>query len=415
MIRLKTSENVRLGIAAAVVLISLNFWSFRLLEGSIFRILELLASLCLVVIVFYNTNVFLQKGLKFKALVLFLLFLPLTGVVGAYIFHDQPVGLSLILERVNLFWLLYFVLHILNVSSEKIRKLMVFIGCVWAFLTIIQQFTYPVIFFYSRSEDIRAGVVRLMPAGQHFGVFMLLYSFHNYLTTKKRNALLFVGLGLAGLYFYGTRQVAIMAILCMLVAVLMLKGIAKWKFIFLSTLIGITVVLVAQPTIISDYIHLTTVQMSDDDYIRYKAADFYLNDYWPHWGAKLLGNGKPHETSAYGIEMEYIVHELGFYRADIGIIGTYNSFGIFYVLTIIIASIKGVFLKFNSDKDKYLKLLFFYVTFLLPLNVGYAHAPGMCFFSLLYFLVDKSFEKGKKEEISFEQKVFEKQLADASI
>lgn len=393
MMRFRASENLKLGFVASIVLIGINLWSFQVIGEVFFKALELLAGLTMLVIVASNTSILFKRGVKFKVEVLLFLLLPLLSLIGAYAFHDQPVHLSLLFYRINLFWLFYFVLHIFNISSEKIIKLMIFIGCGWALLTVIQQFTYPIIFFYTRSEDIRGNVVRIMPSGQHFGVFVLLYFFYSFLVSKKETALPFIALGLAGVYFYGSRQTLGMAIVSMLVGVLLLKGLAKWKYLISAVFAALFVVVVMQPSMISEYMELTNRQVSDEDYIRFQAIDFYLNQYWPHWWAKLLGNGQAHEQAAYGVEMYYITKVLGFHRSDIGIIGVYNAYGVFYILNIIFVCVRAFFMKMPLAKDKYLKLPIFYTAILLPLSVSFSTGSGMCFYALLFFLIDKSLEK----------------------
>src|SRR5207253_3095593 len=113
----------------------INFWSFQGVSEDIFNILEVLAMAAIVAIVCFNTRAFLYKNLVFKKFVLLFFFLPFLSVIGANIFHDQPINLSLLLLRSNLVWLLYFVLHIYNVSPQKILKFVLFVGTVWAFLT----------------------------------------------------------------------------------------------------------------------------------------------------------------------------------------------------------------------------------------------------------------------------------------
>lgn len=410
MTNLKASENVRFNFVAAVSLISISLWSCKLIDEGIFRQLEVLSCLLLILCVLFNTKVFLQKGVHFKVFVLCFLFLPLTSVIGAYLFHRQPIGLTLLLERVNLFWLLYFVLHIFDLPTERIKNLIIFLGGVWAFLTVAQQFTYPTAFFYSRGEDIRAGVIRLMVTGLPFGVFVLFYYFNEYLITRKTNYLLFAFFMMAALYFNGSRQTLGAAIFCMLIAVFMLKGEEKWKYITTLVLMGLVVVLFLQPSFLAEHIELTTVQMNDEDYIRFRAVDFYFNEYWPHWGAKLIGNGKPHIDSDYGLEMEYLSKGLGLFRVDIGIIGAYNSFGLFYIVNAIIVTIKALSFRLPSEKNRPLKLYLIFSTILLPLSFFYPSAVGMSFFSLLFYLIDKAVTEKKGKEIGISRPVTKKYL-----
>src|SRR5690606_22387017 len=126
-----------------VVLVSLNFWSFSIISDNIYKQLEALICALLLVIVLFNLNIFKQKGHFFKINVLLFLLLPLLSIYGAHIYHDQPVQLSLILYRLNIFWLFYFVLHHFNIDKEKIIRIIIIVGVIWCFLTIVQQFTYP--------------------------------------------------------------------------------------------------------------------------------------------------------------------------------------------------------------------------------------------------------------------------------
>ena len=413
MIRFKASDNVKLVIVAAVMLTSLSLWSCKLISEGTFRMLEAVISLILIVVVLFNSGVFVRKGLHFKVGVLLFLFLPITSVIGAYLFHHQPIAKTLLLERVNIFWLFYFLLHVFNLPIEKLKKVVFFIGGVWAFLTIVQQVTYPNAYFYSRGEDIRAGVIRLMVSGLLFGVFLLFYQFNDYLLTKDRKYLPYVFFIVIALYFHGTRQSLGAALLCMLIAVMKSKGASKWSYLFLVFVVGAILVVVVQPTFITNYVEMTSTQMSDEDYIRFQSAKFFFNDYWPHWAAKLIGNGKPHLDTDYGLEMEYLARGLGLFRQDIGIIGAYNTFGLFYIINTVFVTVKGLFLKIQAEKDKALKYLLLFPAILLPLSFPFSSDAGMTYFSLLFYLMDKAMEKNGDEKLNVNNSFLKKRLVGA--
>lgn len=419
MIRFRASETLKIGIVATILLISVSLFSFKLFNDDAYDLLKAGAFFILLVIVAFNTHIFLRSGLHFKPIVLLFLFLPLLSVIGAYVFHDQPVTLSLLLFRYHLFWLFYFALHILDVPKEKVLKLMLFAGCAWAFFTVVQQFTYPIVFFYTKGEGNaslhRANVLRFGIAGQHYGAFVLMYFFYKYLTTKKIYTFAYILLALLGFYYYGFRQLAAASLGCMVLAVWFQKGIAKWGYLILFTLLGFLVIVIFKPTMITHWIELTNEQVNNEDYVRYIAIRFYTFDYWPpHWSAKFFGNGQQHMMSPYGEEMEYITKSLGLWRSDIGIFGTYNLYGALYILNILWVSIKGLTLRFTSHANKYLKLPFWYVTVLLPLNVAYTHGAGMCFFCLLYYLVDKSLNEKEAKESLVERILPRKRIAHVS-
>ncbi|MBD0332655.1 MAG: hypothetical protein ICV66_08365, partial [Chitinophagaceae bacterium] len=303
----KRNGNIKFAFVASVALISLNFWSFQGVSKSTHKVLEAAACLSIIATVLFNLNVLKRRELKFKVIALLLLFIPFLSAIGANLFHDQSLRLSLWSLRLVSFWLFYFVLHILQVSPSKIVRLLVFTGCVWAFLTIVQQFTYPTYYFYSSDESdagfMRSDIFRFMIHGFEYGIFVLMYFFNKFLNTRKPYTLLFVLFALAGLYYMGTRQFTAAAVICMLVAVLIQKGYSKWVQLLFFSIAAFLFVTVFTPTLITYYINKTNEQVADQEYVRYLALNFYLNDYWPHWTATLIGNGPAHELSDYGTEM----------------------------------------------------------------------------------------------------------------
>lgn len=395
MIVLKQSEDIKFWTIAGITIISTHLWSFQLISESFYKLLEFAAILLILLIVLFNSRVFTRRSLKFKVFTLLFLFIPFLSMINANIFHDQSFGISFLTTRVNLLWLLYFALHVYNVPVERIIKLLIFIGCVWAFLTIIQQFTYPHYYFFTREDSdrksiYRAGVYRYMVMGAQYGIFVLFYFFYKYTTEKQIKSLLFVCFMLAGLYFFGTRQTLVAAGACLFICILYLKGISKWKYLSLFT-IGLIFVILFSSSLFGELVEMTSSQLDDEDYVRFLAADFFLNEYWPHWSAKLLGNGRPHALSSYGFEME-MIREMGFYRSDVGIIGTYNEYGIFYVINIICLFFTGVFLKMKNKKHLYLKLVFFFFAALLMLSIDFTHTSAIPYYCLVFYIIDKTYQ-----------------------
>lgn len=390
------NERLKFGFVVFTILVSLNLWSFQLISENVYNVLEALVILIILVIVLQH-HLILRRDLIFKNSVFLFILIPIVSAFGAYIFHDQSFSLTLLISRLHLLWLFYFVLHYFNFSKEKIIKLIVIVGIVWAAITIIQQFTYPVYYFFSQAEN-RVGIYRFMVNGQQYGAFFLFYFFYQYLIKKKTNYLLFVLIGLVSFYYYGTRQFAIAAMVCMLLAVFMVRGRAQLNAI-LVLLIVVPILYIYKDVLFTQYIELTTDQIKYGDDIRQLSAKFWLNEYWPnHWIAKITGNGSQHKLSSYGQELELIRIYQGFYRSDVGIIGVYNEFGVLYVFNILLINFKGLRNKYLTYDNKYLKLIFFYSVILLLTSQYYTHPIGIPFYCLIFYLVEKSFEE-KKENI----------------
>jgi hypothetical protein len=193
---------------------------------------------------------------------------------------------------------------------------------------------------------------------------------------------------------------------CLAITFFLVNGRAK-VYAAAVLFIGIPLVFYFRDNLFGQYIEMTAEQFKYGDNIRERSAEFWLNEYWPHWITKLIGNGTPHILSAYGIEMEKIRDTFHYYRTDVGIIGAYNEYGALYVLNILWLNFVGLKSKFYSDNTKYLKLLFIYTTILLLTTEYYSHLIGMPFYCLLFYLVDKSYEEKKakvvRPEISLEE------------
>jgi hypothetical protein len=399
------NKTLQFGFVVAAALISIHLWSFRGISKEVYDILEAIVLLGLIVIILGNTYVFNKQGLLFKTNVHLFLWLPYLSAIGAYLYHNQPLHLSVILLRPQFLWLFYFVLHAFAIPKKKVIHLMIFIGCTWAFLTVVQQFTHPFVLFYSRSDDeggggeYRAGVYRFMVGGMQYGLFILLYFFYQYLISKGRTKtrnIPFILAGLLGFYYFGTRQFAATAVLCMGVAVMYLNARLRTKYIALMAPFVI-IMWMFRDVFFGEYIALTSQQMEygyESD-IRALSAEFWLNDYWPHWATKILGNGPPHMLSEYGRESELIRVYFHFYRSDVGLIGTYNKFGILYVLNIIWVTLRVIIMKIPDKQDLYLKLFFFNVIFLSVTNESFSSEGVIPFYCFLLYLIDKSIEEYK--------------------
>ena len=404
------NTTLQFGFISLTALISINLWSFQGIDGGMYRIMEAAVLLGMVIVVLFKSSILIKKNLNFKANVHLFIWLPFLSAFGAYLYHEQSFQLSFILLRANFFWLFYFVLHIFEVPKKKLIQLMIFIGCVWALITILQQFTYPTAYFFTRDGEsksiLRAGVYRFMITGHQYGLFVLIYFFYQYLISTSRTKiykLFFVGLGLLGFYYFGTRQFAAAAVLTMGVAILYLRPALRAKYIALMIPV-VLVMLLFKDALFGDYIEMTNQQMEfGDEDIRALSASFWLNDYWPHWVTKIIGNGPPHMLSNYGRENEFIISYLHFYRSDVGIIGTYNKYGILYALNIIWVSLRAITIKIPDVKDRYLKILFFNVIFLIVTNESYSNDGVMPYYSFVMYLIDKSIEVYKNRRVEAEQ------------
>jgi hypothetical protein len=391
--------NLRFAFILIVTLLSIRLWSFHGIPDSIYDGLEFLVLVCVLFTFLTNFRKLEYRNIQFKTNVYLLILLPLLSAFGALIFHDQGLHHSLLILRTNFFWLLYFVLHIFNIPVKDIIKMMLIVGFIWVVLTIVQQFTYPLYLFFTRSEEegksiLRAGVYRFMLYRHHYGLFLVLFFYSRYLKTKAAKHLVLVLVGLIGFYYFGTRQFAVAAIACLVIASVMQRGSAKFYSILLVTVL-LGALYYFQDILFSGYIEMTSSQLESEDEIRMLAASFYLFEYWPHWFATIIGNGMNHSFSTYGMEISKIEESMRFFRSDIGLIGAFSKFGILYVINLLWINFKGLKGKYYTAETGYLRLFFLNTIMLLFISEYFSHPSAIPFFCFILYLVDKSYQSKK--------------------
>jgi len=138
------------------------------------------------------------------------------------------------------------------------------------------------------------------------------------------------------------------------------------------------------------------IEMSEDineDNIRLLSYDFYGIEYNKGQILPILFGNGVEGMSAYGREIGNM-QDMGLFRADIGIVGMYSWYGIFYVLTVL------SFFIYITAKRKYIDVyLQMYVMFMLVTSVmlhhfGYSphHIMTLC---IILYLIDNSIKSRK--------------------
>ena len=220
--------------------------------------------------------------------------------------------------------------------------------------------------------------------------------FINFCSIEKSLPLLVVFLGLAGFYFYGTRQFALSALACIFISSLFFeKGRHRiYVLVFLGA--ATFIILNFKDQLFGQYVEMTSEQLKYGvEDIRLLSANFYLTEYWPSKFARLIGNGMAYGPSMYGKEITNINLYLHFYRSDVGIIGAFNQFGLLYIINILWVNIKGLAGKFFTHETKYIRLFFLNALILILISEYYSDPTVIPFYCFILYLTDKSFEEKK--------------------
>lgn len=321
--------------------------------------------------------------------------IPFISILGSYSIHGQSVSEGFLVTMFSLSYLFFYLLNILKVDYNVVLKMCMILGVFWVAMEAIQQFTYPSYWFSTQKEsldkviEIRNGIYRFNMEGREFGLLLLFYSFQKYMEKPQKKFLIGIVLGLVGVYLLATRQIMAASMICLLYGMFAKKKIKITSFIVI--LIMAFLIYYNMDTLFGGFIEMT--EGVDEDYIRFIAYEYFGLTYnegniW----SMLFGNGIA-GASAYGTEMKKLM-DVGLFQADIGIVGMYSWYGIFYVIAVL-AFFSFIFAKRNSI-DLYLKMYVLYMFVTTPMlhHFGYSthHIMALC---MILYLIDCSMEKNK--------------------
>jgi len=99
------------------------------------------------------------------------------------------------------------------------------------------------------------------------------------------------------------------------------------------------------------------------EYVRVLAGKYFLTEFSPSSVNMIFGNGAPYwGLSFYGMFIENLAEEKGYFLSDVGIIGMYAMFGILAVVGYIMIWVKSIIIPLPR-KYYYLKYYLWYLLF----------------------------------------------------
>lgn len=383
-----------------ILLTATRMFSFTVINDKIFDYLEILISVALIATIAIVGTKKYRKQMHFSLFVKSIVTLTLVSAIPAYFFHDQSFDLSLLASRTIFFWFLYYFLHHLAIKRNTLEDVLVGMGIIWSCIMIFQQFTYPLVLFNELRDQTssqiqadvdRGGLLRIFVDGEAFGTFLVFYSWRKIQAKVDVRFLFLMVLGIAGIFFTGSRQVVFSTILIIIVDVFFSTRASnltsnRFVFVILAVVLGIYFFAFEY---LSKLIELSFKQkVSSKEYIRNLEISYFLFQYWPHWLTFFFGNGWEHMTSPYGKNVMFIKEMMKFYRSDVGLIGALNKFGLFYCITALSLFYKVIVPKKKLEVPGYIRLTFIYLL-LTSFSAGNHFERGAvygCMICLLYII-----------------------------
>lgn len=290
------------------------------------------------------------------------------------LFHEQSFMVSIITTLPYFFaYLFFFILMKLQVDKTLIEKSLKILVVCSLVMYLANLAVFPnKIFGESQDEyDMSRGFARLGVPMLEIVVIYLLYSINEWMITKKRKWLFWIGITMVLIVMSLTRQVILFSLVFGLLFVL--------KRARMSVRVGVVLMVVTfyylvlpQIPIYKTMMELSEEQAENNKYekedVRITAWRFYTTEYQTNSVTPLLGNGIPSEgNSVWGIKHQKTIYYdyggNGCFTVDVGWAGFYWYFGLFATLALIILMVKAVIRK-KPAKGSYMSygILFFLIT-----------------------------------------------------
>lgn len=312
-----------------------------------------------------------------------------TSMFMAYYSRDQSIGQTILAQRALYYYLFYFALHQLKVSPRDIEKIFLALGIIYIALYLVQYFLYPTVLFdaYVRSDR---GTVRIYLPGSDYMFITFFYSIQYFFRTNKFKYLIYSLLIFSIFILTGGRQTMATVVLVVVMFLFFDRKIKSRILLFSLGIIGVAAIFI----IARDIFEAILVESRKDlnygkEYIRLRAAEFYLTDFFKNTWAYITGNGMYFTRSQYGKEVFYYSSVRHFTLGDIGIIGNYAIYGAFFVIAVLIICFKSLLIRFEADYF-FIKLMFITMTLSLFIAGGFASSDTICFVVLMLYMIDVS-------------------------
>jgi hypothetical protein len=393
-------------LTCAVALLSIKFYSL-FVPYSVGKGLVLLGVVLVLIFyllnLVYNNSKDLKKGFTTPVVLIFIsLFV---SSIAANYFHDQSILTTLFTQFDLYFFLFYFLLHKLKPNVSTLVEIIVYLGLIYCALYIIQFVIYPTKILTCAMRPERGTIRIFMPGIDYMVAAYYIFLSRFFITNRPKYLFIMVPIMIV-LFLLGTRQAIFIVALMTIVMILFSKRV-KSKFVILLFIVLSTIpIFFIFQQIFYNMFNLTVSQGADaQEYIRVKAAQYFVLNFNPNPIWIFTGNGMPGLHSGYGIAISRLTKTSGFYLNDIGLIGDFFRYGILYVLAMLYMLYQLVRIKLH---EQFIFIRYNTYTSIMAIFVG----AGMSSQSLVLFCMMLYITDVDKIKIAIEKLSARKQEAE---
>lgn len=394
-------RRINILILGFVILCSLSFYKILGL-GPLEKGSELMGIAIIGLLIIFHLVYSSQKSVRmhFSVGITLILLAGMTSMIAAYVTRDQRIIQTLFAQRALYYYFLYFLLHQMKFDVKDMEKLVFFFALLYVVLHFVQTAMYPRVLFNATVYAAR-GTIRIYLPGAHYIAIAFYWSLQKFFRSNKMKNLLVMFLILIVYVMRGGRFPLAILVLIVVLFLLFDRKVKSRFFIMLLGLLGAFAIFMIFQNIFLELANTSERNASiGNDYIRIKATRYFLTDFFESPLAYITGNGMYHLHSAYGKQIIYYQMVYNYNLGDIGIMGNYAIYGLFFVLGVLIICIKAMVIKIESDYI-FIKYYFIAVIIGLVLSGGFSNSDFICMIVCMLYLMDisnDSFYKNKDIE-----------------
>ena len=377
-------------ILVVIILCSTSFYRFSFL-GPMQKGAELMGPVIIFVLIFFHLVYSNQKSIRqnFSTAILLIMLSLLSSMVTAYVVRDQRIIHTLLAQTPLYYYFLYFLLHQLRFDLKDVEKIIVFFAFVYIGLHFLQTILYPKIIFNSRVFAERGTIRVYLPGAHYISVGFYLY-LQRFLRSNKMKYILFLLLIFSVFVMRAGRQPLAILLLTTVLFVMIDRKVKSRFFLIILGMIGAFSMFLIFQNIFIELLHTSQRDMTlGEEYIRINSARSYLTDFFEAPIAYVTGNGMYYEHSNYGelFDRNHLIYH--YHIGDIGLIGNYVIYGLFFIIAVIIICTKALKIKIESAYI-YVKYFVFASIISLIVGGGFANSDFICLMVLLLYMIDAS-------------------------
>jgi hypothetical protein len=352
-----------------IILTSLELYNIAALGESIVKMAQMTGIGLLLLIILlqsvYNREAGFKLNFKWEITAIFISLL--LSVLMAYSGHGQSFSITIIAQRFMYFYLFYFALHQIRIPETDLENIMIYLAVAHGIFYIIQFFAYPTILFNVRVSSDR-GTIRIFLQGLTYLILAYFYILHRLYENFRLSRLLLLLFLFSIFILMGTRQLIFTMFMLTMINVLLSNKVKSKLLIFTLVILATIPVFFMFQNIFLNMLMVSETQSAGfEEDIRIRSATYFLTDFFPNRLAYITGNGVDSANSGFGMMIQMYKDVYGYFQTDIGIIGDFSRYGVFFLIAVLSIIIRVLSSKIPEHLS-YIKYLF--ITILLTFFTG---------------------------------------------